>query len=65
MFTVIVILMALFLMYVTGENGEWGPFVLAIVIAGILLLIKSGCSRGTKAYSNFVDYWADDDRDKK
>lgn len=52
-------------MIAAADNGEWGSVAVGAVI--VLLLIGLGCAfRDTnRAYNNFVDYWADDDRRKK
>lgn len=58
MFTILVILIAAFLVYVGGGNGEWGVVAVAVVIGGLLLIGLSGLSSGSRAIGNWVDYWS-------
>ena len=59
MFTILVILLVAFLVYVGGGNGEWGVVAVAVVIGLLLLGLISGAKQENKAYGNFVDYWAE------
>ena len=58
MLTVIVILLAAFLIYVGGGNGEWGVVAVAVIGGLILLGLISGLKATNRAYGNWVDYWA-------
>ena len=58
MFTVLVVLLVAFLVYVGGGNGEWGVVAVAVVLGLLLLGLISGAKQENRAYGNFVDYWA-------
>lgn len=63
-FTILLGGLGIVLLYVTAANGEWGPFAVVIVLGILFAALKSGVTQSSKAYSNFVDYWADDERRK-
>lgn len=58
MLTVVIILLALFLIYVGGGNGEWGVVAIAVVGALVLLGGLSGLKSSSRAYWNWVGYWS-------
>ena len=49
---------ALFLLYVTIGNGEWGSAALVVVITLILIALAAEDRRDTKAWANRQRYWA-------
>lgn len=65
MLTIIIGLFFLMLLYVTGSNGEWGPFALAAVILLALIVLASVGRRDSKAQINWMNYWADGGPDRK
>lgn len=64
-FTVLVGLLAVFLIYMTGSNGEWTAFWLVIGVTVLLWIFGMACREDRKAYHNFVSYWADGGPDRK
>ena len=46
-------------------NGEIGTVLIAVVIAVLALAIGSACRSESKAYNNFIDYWADGGPDRR
>ena len=65
MFTVLVGLLAVFLIYMTSSNGEWTAFWLVIGVTALLWIFGMACREDTKAYHNFVSYWAEGGPDRK
>lgn len=65
MITIIIVLFIGFLLYVTGSNGEWGPFAVGALILVAVIAIGSAVRSDSKAYGNFIDYWADDERNRR
>ena len=65
MLTILIGLLALFLIYMSVSSGEW--ICLAVVVVGTLLLIAmAACDRKTtKAVNNMIDYWAEDEPRRK
>ena len=61
------ILAAVFLiaMIAAANNGEWGSVAVGGVIVVVLLMLGSAGRTTTKAYGNFVDYWAKGGPDRK
>ena len=61
------ILAGLFLIaiYCSAGNGEWGSAAVGVVIVVLLLMLGSAGRKCNRAYGNFVDYWADEDRRRK
>ena len=58
MLIAIVAALALFVMYVSSAEGQWGPFWVAVVIGGFLIIALIGGAKDLSAYGNRVDYWA-------
>ena len=52
-------------MIAAGNNGEWGSVAVGAVIVVLLLALGAAGRQGSRAYNNFVDYWADGDPDRK
>lgn len=50
-----------------ANNGEWGTVAVGAVIIVLLLALGSAGRTTSRAYNNFVDYWADGgpDRNRK
>lgn len=59
MLTILASGLLLFLLYITGANGEWGPFGLCLVILLIVLGLAAGERKDVRAWHNWRDYWAD------
>lgn len=57
MITILIALFIGFLLYVTGSNGEWGPFAVGAVILVGVIILGSACRSTSRAYGNFIDYW--------
>ena len=43
---------------VAGANGEWGAAAIGAVLIVLLLALGSAGRTTSRAYNNFVDYWA-------
>lgn len=52
-------------MIAAGNNGEWGSVAVGAVIVVLLLALGSASRKGSRAYNNFVNYWADGGPDRK
>ena len=52
-------------MIAAGGNGEWGSVAVGAVIVVLLIALASAGGKVNRAYGNFVDHWADDDRRRK
>ena len=52
-------------MICAADNGEWGSVAVGAVIVVLLLALGSTSRKQDRAYNNFVDHWADDDRRRK
>ena len=52
-------------MIAAGDNGEWGSVAVGAVIVILLIALASAGGKVDRAYGNFVDHWADDDRDRR
>ena len=65
MITGAIVCVFLIAMYCAGCNGEWGSVAVGAVIVILLLALRSAGRSVNRAYGNFVDYWADDDRRRK
>ena len=65
MITIIIALFIGFLLYVTGSNGEWGSFAVGAVILIGVIALGSAFRSTSRAYGNFIDYWADEDRNRR
>ena len=61
------ILAGLFLIaiYCSAGNGEWGSVAVGAVVVVLLLALGSAGRKCNRAYGNFVDYWADSERDRR
>lgn len=49
-------------MIAAGNNGEWGSVAIGAVIVVLLLALGSTSRKQDRAYNNFVDHWANNDR---
>ena len=49
-------------MIAAGNNGEWGSVAIGAVIVVLLLALGSASRKQDRAYNNFVDHWANNDR---
>lgn len=52
-------------MIAAGDNGEWGSVAVGAVIVILLLALGAAGRQESRAYNNFVDYWADGGPDRK
>lgn len=58
MLTVLIGLLAAFLIFYFAQDGSWGGVVLIGIVTLILILMADGDRKDTKALLNFRDYWA-------
>jgi hypothetical protein len=49
-------------MICAANDGEWNSVAVGAVVVILLLALGSAARQTSKAYGNFIDYWADDDR---
>lgn len=49
-------------MIAAGNNGEWGSVAIGAVIVLLLLAFGSTSRKQDRAYNNFVDHWANNDK---
>ena len=52
-------------MIAAADNGEWGSVAVGAVIVVLLIALASAGGKVNGAYGNFVDHWADEDRDRR
>ena len=52
-------------MIAAGDNGEWGSVAVGAVIVILLIALASAGGKVDRAYGNFVDHWANEDRRKR
>lgn len=64
MIRLIIIVLGGILMYVTGSNGEWGPFAVVLVVTLALLGMGSIERKDARAWYNRTDYWSKDGKDR-
>lgn len=65
MITGILAVVFLIAMIAAGGDGEWGSVAVGAVIVVVLLMLGSASRDTSKAYGNFVDYWAKGGPDKR
>ena len=65
MLTILIGGLFLFVLYITASNGEWGPFVLCLVILLALIGMAAGERKDVRAWRNCRDYWADGGPDRR
>ena len=65
MLTIGIGLLALFLIYMGVDHGEWVCVGLVVVVTLLLIAMAHNDRQETKAYLNFRDYWADGGPDRK
>lgn len=58
MLTIAIGIIFFVLLYASAGNGEWGAFVLWVVILVVLIGMAAGERKDAKAYHNWADYWA-------
>ena len=59
--TIVIGIIFFVVLYSSAANGEWGAFVLALVILLALIGMASGERKDARAYVNRRDYWAEHD----
>lgn len=65
MLTGIVIFVTVIAMIAAADNGEWGSVAVGAVIILLLIGLAKAFTDTGRAYGNFVDYWAHNDRDRR
>lgn len=64
MIRLIIIVLGGIMMYVTGSNGEWGPFAVVLVITLALLGMGFVERKDAHAWYNRTDYWSKSGKDR-
>lgn len=58
MITAVIVIVLGIAMIAAGGNGEWGSVAVGAVIIVFLIALHSAGVKTSRAYNNFVDYWA-------
>lgn len=61
----IAVLIAIVVLPVAADEGNWGMFWIVLAVIGLVLLLGSVSREQDRAYNNFVRHWADGGPDRK